>query len=98
MPLGRVVYTERLSLRYFPRDCAESNHGSRRDWISLAANARCRKVDDHVCAATGVACRKDATVLDEIPMAWKDIEPVMHARRNLAEIVHPLKQLVCVKA
>jgi len=36
-------------------------------------------------------------VIDEIPMAYKDIDAVMHAQRELVEVVHTLKQVVCVK-
>ena len=50
------------------------------------------------CAATeGVECRKDAAVIDETPAAYKDIDAVMEAQRDLVEIVYTLKQVVCVK-
>ena len=42
-------------------------------------------------------CRKDADVIDEIPMAYKDIEAVMSAQADLVEVVHTLRQVVCVK-
>ncbi|SHE51907.1 tRNA-splicing ligase RtcB [Lampropedia hyalina DSM 16112] len=42
-------------------------------------------------------CRKDADVIDEIPMACKDIGAVMAAQRDLVNVVHTLKQVVCVK-
>ena len=42
-------------------------------------------------------CRKDADVLDETPGAYKSIEAVMAAQKDLVEIVHTLKQVVCVK-
>ena len=45
----------------------------------------------------GVECRKDAGVLDEIPGAYKDIETVMANSSDLVDIVHTLKQVVCVK-
>jgi len=45
----------------------------------------------------GVECRKDAGVLDEIPGAYKDIDQVMANQDDLVEIVHTLKQVVCVK-
>jgi tRNA-splicing ligase RtcB len=44
-----------------------------------------------------VECRKDAGVIDETPAAYKDIDAVMAAQRDLVEIVHTLKQVVCVK-
>ena len=54
-------------------------------------------VDDQVQATAGVECRKDAEVIDEIPMAYKDIDAVMAAQRDLVEVVHTLKQVLCVK-
>lgn len=54
-------------------------------------------VADQVQATAGVECRKDAGVIDEIPMAYKDIDAVMQAQADLVEVVHTLKQVVCVK-
>jgi tRNA-splicing ligase RtcB len=54
-------------------------------------------VDDHVLATEGVECRKDEGVIDETPAAYKPIEAVMAAQADLVEIVHTLKQVVCVK-
>jgi tRNA-splicing ligase RtcB len=45
----------------------------------------------------GVVCRKDKGVLDEIPGAYKDIDEVMANQSDLVEVVHTLKQIVCVK-
>jgi tRNA-splicing ligase RtcB len=52
---------------------------------------------DHVAATEGVECRKDQGVIDETPAAYKPIEAVMAAQADLVEIVHTLKQVVCVK-
>jgi tRNA-splicing ligase RtcB len=52
---------------------------------------------DHRAATDGVECRKDKDVIDETPAAYKDIDAVMHAQRDLVEVVHTLKQVVCVK-
>lgn len=54
-------------------------------------------VAEHKGATNGVECRKDAGVIDESPAAYKDIDAVMAAQRDLVEIVHTLKQVVCVK-
>ncbi len=54
-------------------------------------------VQDQMDATAGVECRKDADVIDEIPMAYKDIEAVMAAQNDLVEVVYTLKQVVCVK-
>jgi tRNA-splicing ligase RtcB (3'-phosphate/5'-hydroxy nucleic acid ligase) len=45
----------------------------------------------------GVECRKDAGVIDEAPKAYKNIDRVMEQQDDLVEIVHELKQVVCVK-
>jgi tRNA-splicing ligase RtcB len=54
-------------------------------------------LDDHIAATAGVECRKDEGVIDETPKAYKPIEAVMAAQADLVEIVHTLKQVVCVK-
>ena len=52
---------------------------------------------DHEAATAGVECRKDKDVIDETPAAYKDIDAVMEAQRDLVEIAHTLKQVLCVK-
>ena len=52
---------------------------------------------DLVAQTAGVICRKDRGVPDEIPGAYKDIDAVMANQDDLTEIVHTLKQVVCVK-
>jgi len=52
---------------------------------------------DHRKATKGVECRKDKGVIDETPMAYKDIDAVMAAQTDLVEVVHTLRQVVCVK-
>jgi len=54
-------------------------------------------IDDHVKATQGVECRKDADVIDETPMAYKDIDDVMAAQSDLVDVAHTLKQVLCVK-
>lgn len=54
-------------------------------------------LDDHIKATQGVECRKDEEVIDESPKAYKDIDKVMTAQNDLVEIVHTLKQVLCVK-
>ena len=52
-----------------------------------------------ICVAqtAGVECRKDAAVVDELPAAYKDIDAVMAAQSDLVDVVHTLKQVLCVK-
>ena len=52
---------------------------------------------EHIADTEGVSCRKDESVIDESPRAYKPIEAVMAAQADLVEIVHTLKQVVCVK-
>ena len=54
-------------------------------------------IADQIKATAHVECRKDANVIDEIPMAYKDIDAVMTAQNELVEIVHQLRQVLCVK-
>jgi tRNA-splicing ligase RtcB len=54
-------------------------------------------LEDHAKATEGVECRKDEGVIDETPAAYKDIDAVMAAQSDLVDIVHTLKQVVCVK-
>ncbi len=54
-------------------------------------------VADHIQATAGVECRKDADVIDETPMACKSIDAVMEEQKDLVDVVHTLRQVVCVK-
>lgn len=54
-------------------------------------------LDDHIKATAHVECRKDKDVIDESPAAYKPIDQVMAAQSDLVEIVHTLRQVVCVK-
>ncbi len=72
------------------------SHGAGRKMSRTEARKQF-SVEDHVTATAGVECRKDAAVIDETPAAYKDIDAVMAAQRDLVEIVHTLKQVVCVK-
>ena len=72
------------------------SHGAGRAMSRSEAKRRF-SLEDHVQATDGVECRKDAGVIDETPMAYKDIDAVMAAQTDLVEVVHTLKQIVCVK-
>ena len=72
------------------------SHGAGRTMSRTQAKKRFT-VEDQVRATAHVECRKDAEVIDEIPMAYKDIDAVMHAQRELVEVLHTLRQVVCVK-
>lgn len=53
--------------------------------------------DDLIQQTQGIECRKDSAVIDEIPGAYKDIDQVMANQTALIEIVHTLKQILCIK-
>ena len=72
------------------------SHGAGRTMSRTEAKRRFT-LKDQRAATEGVECRKDADVIDEIPMAYKDIDAVMAAQQDLVEVVHTLKQVVCVK-
>ncbi len=65
--------------------------------MSRSAAKKAFTVADHERATAGVECRKDADVIDETPAAYKDIDAVMAAQADLVDIVHTLRQVVCVK-
>lgn len=79
-----------------PESYSSCSHGAGRV-MSRTQAKKVYTVDDQVAATQGVECRKDAHVIDEIPMAYKDIDAVMAAQSDLVEVVHTLKQVVCVK-
>lgn len=54
-------------------------------------------IEQHIEDTKGVECRKDADVLDESPRAYKNIDDVMRSQADLVEIVHTLKQVLCIK-
>jgi tRNA-splicing ligase RtcB len=72
------------------------SHGAGRRMSRGKARERF-SLEDHVAATASVECRKDAGVLDETPGAYKDIDAVMAAQSDLVEVVHTLRQVVCVK-
>ncbi len=72
------------------------SHGAGRAMSRNEAKRRFT-VEDHMRMTDGVECRKDADVIDETPAAYKSIHAVMEAQTDLVEIVHTLRQVVCVK-
>jgi tRNA-splicing ligase RtcB len=72
------------------------SHGAGRK-MSRTAAKKAFTVQDHEEATKGIECRKDAEVIDETPAAYKSIDDVMNAQRELVDIVHTLRQVVCVK-
>ena len=79
-----------------PESFHSCSHGAGRVMSRGEAKRRYTLADQRA-ATEGVECRKDKDVIDEIPMAYKDIDAVMQAQRDLVDVVHTLKQVVCVK-
>lgn len=79
-----------------PESFCSCSHGAGR---KMSRNEAKKKftLEQHKAATEGVECRKDKAVIDETPGAYKDIDAVMEAQRDLVEVVHTLKQVVCVK-
>lgn len=79
-----------------PESFHSCSHGAGRAMSRRAARERF-SVEDHAAATAGIECRKDEGVIDETPAAYKSIDAVMEAQRDLVEVVHTLRQVVCVK-
>ncbi len=79
-----------------PESFESCSHGAGRV-MSRGEAKRRFTLADHRAATEGVECRKDKDVIDETPAAYKNIDAVMEAQRDLVDVVHTLKQVVCVK-
>jgi len=79
-----------------PQSFNSCSHGAGRKMSRSAAKRQFSEADV-VEQTTGVECRKDKGIIDEIPAAYKDIDQVMNNQSDLVEVVHTLKQIVCVK-
>ena len=79
-----------------PESFMSCSHGAGRA-MSRGEAKRRFTVEDHRRMTAGVECRKDSDVIDETPAAYKSIDAVMAAQSDLVEIVHTLRQVVCVK-
>jgi tRNA-splicing ligase RtcB len=71
-------------------------HGAGRR-MSRSAATKTFTQQDVAAQTVGVLCRKDKGVIDEIPAAYKDIDEVMANQSDLVEVLHTLKQVICVK-
>lgn len=75
--------------------CSCSHGAGRR--MSRGKAIRYFNLEDLKTQTLGVECRKDKGVMDEIPQAYKDIDEVMANQQDLIEVVHTLKQVLCIK-
>ena len=71
-------------------------HGAGRRMSRMQAKKQF-KINDLEEQTLGVECRKDKGIIDEIPAAYKDIDLVMENQSDLVEVVHTLKQIICIK-
>lgn len=79
-----------------PESFHSCSHGAGRAMSRTEARKRFT-VEDHKRATAGIECRKDEDVIDETPAAYKSIDAVMEAQKDLVDVVHTLRQVVCVK-
>jgi tRNA-splicing ligase RtcB (3'-phosphate/5'-hydroxy nucleic acid ligase) len=79
-----------------PESFESCSHGAGRLMSRNEAKRRFTTAD-HEKATAGIECRKDQDVIDETPAAYKPIDDVMRAQADLVEVVHTLRQVVCVK-
>jgi len=79
-----------------PSSFCSCSHGAGRV-MSRSKAKRLFSTEDLEQQTTGVECRIDKSVVDEIPAAYKDIDKVMQHQNDLVDVVHALKQVVCIK-
>ncbi|KNH06357.1 protein RtcB [Perkinsela sp. CCAP 1560/4] len=79
-----------------PDAYCSASHGSGRR-LSRGEAKRMYNLEDHERATADVSCRKDKNVIDETPMAYKNIDEVMAAQSSLVEVVKKLRQVICIK-
>ena len=79
-----------------PESFCSCSHGAGRR-MSRSKAKRLFSVDDLAVQTQGIECRKDSGVLDELPAAYKDIDQVMAYQADLVEVVHTLRQVLCIK-
>ena len=79
-----------------PESFCSCSHGAGRRMSRTEAKRRFNRFD-LAKQTEGVECRKDGGVVDEIPSAYKDIDAVMANQSDLVQVVHTLKQVMCIK-
>lgn len=79
-----------------PESFCSCSHGAGRRMSRTEAKRRFNRFD-LAKQTEGIECRKDGGVVDEIPAAYKDIDVVMANQSDLIDVVHTLKQVMCIK-
>ena len=71
-------------------------HGAGRRFSRGEARRRFA-MEDFKKAMAGIECRHSAKLIDELPMAYKDIDEVMENSKELVKVDHRLRQVVSIK-
>lgn len=79
-----------------PESFCSCSHGAGRKMSRSKAKISFSQ-QDLIQQTQGIECRKDKGVVDEIPGAYKDIHEVMANQQDLIEVVHTLRQVLCIK-
>ncbi|MCT9977407.1 RtcB family protein [Acinetobacter sp. I-MWF] len=79
-----------------PDSFCSCSHGAGRK-MSRSKAKHLFNQQDLIAQTAGIECRKDKGVVDEIPSAYKDIHQVMANQNDLIDVVHTLKQVLCIK-
>lgn len=79
-----------------PDSYCSCSHGAGRLMSRTLARERFTTVDLRK-QTSNVECRKDRAIVDEIPMSYKPIRKVMKEQEDLVDVVHTLKQVICIK-
>lgn len=79
-----------------PESFNSCSHGAGRKMSRNEARKKFN-LEDLIQQTSGVNCKKEESFIDEIPQAYKDIQEVMNNQADLVEIVHELKQIMCIK-
>jgi tRNA-splicing ligase RtcB len=79
-----------------PESFNSCSHGAGRKMSRTEARNKYSE-EDLIKQTSGIECRKDRSVIDEIPSSYKDIDQVMNDQVDLVEPIYELKQLICIK-
>jgi len=72
------------------------SHGAGRV-MSRTAAKKAVSMKEHLDALQGVECSHQESFIDETPAAYKNIEAVIASQTDLIEVLHTLKQVLCIK-
>jgi tRNA-splicing ligase RtcB (3'-phosphate/5'-hydroxy nucleic acid ligase) len=79
-----------------PDSFNSASHGAGRK-MSRGAAKRAFTEQDIQTQLGNVECRRDSGIIDELPLAYKDIKSVMNNQKDLVKIVTELRQVLCIK-